>query len=251
MSNIEQKKRRIKEVKPAKIYTGLYDEFSRLAHFRVLNGLDKKYNPTRVQKKALKHPLWAKVREDLKIAEFLDDDKAQFSTFNIFTFMIVAIIAVVFFGGLIYAQGLIYDVFHNIGLQNEATNAISVNMTQAAEVTFGNVNQSIQALRLVALTLILGIGIGIIITNALVKIHPMFFFVYMLISLLAIIFSVPISNAYYNLLSSGTYDGLLQSFTGTNWILLNLPLVVTIISVLGGMFLFINLIRTENTGVLQ
>lgn len=251
MSNIEQRKRKFKEVKPAKIYIGLYDEFAKLAHFRVLNGLDKKYNPVRVQKKALKHPLWGKVRDDLKIAEFLDDDKAQFSTFNVFTFMIVAFIAVVFFAGLIYVQGMIYNVFHDIGVQNEATGAISVNMTEAAEVTFGNVNQSIQALRLVALTLILGIGIGIIITNALVKIHPLFFFVYMLISLLAIIFSVPVANAYHGLLSSGTYDGLLQSFTGANWILLNLPVVVTVISIFGGIFLFINLIRTENTGVLQ
>lgn len=242
---------RIKEVKQAKVYKGLYDEFSKLAHLRVVNNLDKTYNPIRVQKKALKHPLWQKVHDDLEIANFIDDEKAQFTTFNIFTFMIVAFIAVVFFAGLIYAQGMIYNVLHNVGIQNEVSGGLAVNMTQAADITFGTVNQSIQALRMVAIVLIICMAISIIITNALVKVHPLFFFVHVLISMLAIIFSVPISNAYFNLMNSGIYDGLLNSFTASNWVLLNLPVVVTVVSILGGIFLFINIIRGVNEGMLQ
>lgn len=171
---------------------------------------------------------------------------ANGSQFNIFTFMIVAFLAVVFFGGLIYAMGLINNVMNQVGIANEvnAGKDMYVNMSQASITVFGSLNQSIQALRLVALMYILGIGVCIMLTNALQKKHPIFFFIYIMISLLAVIFAPAISNAYITLLNSGIYEGGLNQFTGANVLILNLPIVVLVISVLGGVFLFINLIRT-------
>lgn len=233
------------EVKQAKVYKGLYDEFARIAHIRFINKLDKQPSPPRVQKKAMIHPLWGKIRHDLEIAEFLDDKKGQ-TTFNIFTFMITAFLVVVFFAGLIYFQGILTDVFHQVGLANEANagNAMYTNMTLAADQTFGVLNNSIQALKMVALVYILALAVCIIITNTLMKVHPLWFFAYILISALAIVFSVPIANAYHELLSSNIFDGGLMDFVGANFLLDNLPVVVMVISVLGGIFLFINLIRS-------
>ena len=65
----------MKDVKQAKVYVGLADEFSRIAHVRFLNHLDKRYGTTTVQKKMLKHPLWGKIRSDLEIAKFLEEGK--------------------------------------------------------------------------------------------------------------------------------------------------------------------------------
>lgn len=65
----------VKEVKIAKVYTGLYDEFARIAHLRLLNKLDKKYKPITVQKKMLRHPSWKQIKKDLEVAEFLEDRK--------------------------------------------------------------------------------------------------------------------------------------------------------------------------------
>ena len=77
-----------------------------------------------------------------------------------------------------------------------------VNITSAADLTFGTVNQSIQALQMVAVVYILALAFEIILVNFFMRVHPLWFFAHLLLSLLAIIFSVPISNAYENLLNS-------------------------------------------------
>ena len=177
----------------------------------------------------------------------MKNKKAQ-NTFNIFTFMITAFLIVVFFASLIWVMGMINDVFHEVGVKNDQNSGggIYVNMTQASDDIFGKVNDSIQALRMVSIMYILGLGAIIIVTNALQKRHPIWFFAYMLIALLAIVFAPTISNAYENLLNSRIMDGTLSTFTASNFILLNLPTVVLVISILGGVFLFIQLIRTED-----
>jgi hypothetical protein len=182
----------------------------------------------------------------LKKAEIKRNKKAQMTEMNMFYFMIVAFLVVVFFGGLIYAMGLINNVMHDVGVINDANpNAtLYVNMTQASDNIFGQLNTSIQALRMVALVYILCLAVSIIITNALMKRNPIWFFAYVLLCLLAVILAPQISNAYESLLNSGIYAGGLTAFTASNFLLLNLPTLVLIVSVLGGIFLFINLIRT-------
>ena len=61
------------KVKEAKVYKGLYDEFAKIASIRFIKGLDKRPSPPLVQKKALKHPLWMKIKSDLEIANFIDE----------------------------------------------------------------------------------------------------------------------------------------------------------------------------------
>lgn len=243
------------ETKLAKMDKSLYEEFSRIAHMRIVNHLDKRYSPQKVQKKLPKHPLWWQIKKDLETAKFLDDNRGQFggqfSVFNLFTIMIVAFLAVVMFGGLIYVMGLLNHTFSQIGIENEvhAGQAGYTNLTYAANITFGQLNNGIQSLRVVALTLIFSLLLGTILSNALMKIHPAFFFVYVLIVLLVVIFSATISNAYESLLQSNVYEGILQSFTGSNFLLLNLPVVMSVVGILGGIFLFVNIIR--NTGEQQ
>jgi hypothetical protein len=179
------------------------------------------------------------------IPSIIKNKKAQ-GTFGVFNWMIVAFLTVVFFAGLIYAMGLINGVMHDVGVQNDKQNgsATWVNLTQASNETFGVLNQSIQALRMVAIVYILGLAVLVIVGNAMIKVHPIYFFAYILICLLAVIFSVPISNAYQTLYTSSIYNGLLTTFSASNWILLNLPVITLFISVFGGIFMFISIIRT-------
>jgi len=164
-------------------------------------------------------------------------------------------LVVLLFAGWIYAHGVIFDALHNVGLQNDATAGCNAsgscrpfytNMTSAADQTFGVINTSITSLRLVAAVYIIALIIAIIIGSALVRLHPMWFFVYVLIVLLAVVFSAPISNAYESLLGSTIYDGELLNFTVANHILLNLPTYVLITGLLGAVFLFINMVRAGN-----
>jgi predicted membrane channel-forming protein YqfA (hemolysin III family) len=172
--------------------------------------------------------------------------KAQMPSFTIFSFIIFSFLVVVFFGGLIYIMGMIADVMHQAGVSNEvnAGNAGYVNMTQASDQIFGSQAESIKALRMVSIVYILGLAVVIIVTNVFIKKHPILYFAYILIAILAVIFSPPISNAYENLLNSGIYDGGLQYFTASNFILLNLPTIVLIISIIGALLGLVNLVRT-------
>jgi len=65
------------KVKQAKMYEGLANEFSKIASIRFLNGLDKRPSPPLVEKKAMKHPLWGKIKSDLEIANFVEDIKKE------------------------------------------------------------------------------------------------------------------------------------------------------------------------------
>ncbi len=183
-------------------------------------------------------PLW----EVLKKAKFVKDKKGQInvSEFNIFTIGIVALLTVVLFGGMIFTMGLLNDTFMDIG----QTNTIKgVNLTKAAEDTFGQVNDSIQALRLVAVTLIFAEIMFLIIFTGFSRKHPALWFVWILLVFLAIMLAAPISNAYESLLQSNIYDGNLASFTGANWILLHLPFVILLTGILGGILMFVNIVR--------
>jgi hypothetical protein len=185
----------------------------------------------------------------LKKAEFVPRNKKAQGSFSIFSFIIFSFLVVVFFAGLIWSMNLINDVMHQVGLDNEV-NAGQIgytNMTLASDQIFGSQAESIKALRMVSIVYILGLAAVIILTNVFVRKHPILFFANILISVLAIIFAPPISNAYENLLNSGIYDGGLTEFTASNFILLNLPTIVLIIAVLGGLLSFINLIRNQDT----
>lgn len=198
----------------------------------------------------------------MKKAELKKGKKAQMtSSFGIFNFIIFSLLVVVFFGGLIFAMGLINNVMHQAGVINDAqpretftfpcidnasatcTGSTYVNMTLASDQIFGQQAESIKALRMVAVVYILGLATVIILVNVFVRRHPILFFAQILVGILAILFAPPISNAYQNLLNSGIYGGELANFTAANFILLNLPTFVLVITILGTLLSLINIVR--------
>lgn len=220
---------------------------------RIMRGVDKELTSlTRLTLAISRHP---KIREDLEVADLIKDKRGQmqFSVFNLFLIGIVAFLAVVLFAGYIYVMGILNTTFHTIGVGNEGNSGQPgyVNLTNAADVTFGQVNQSIQGLRLVAICLIFAEMLAFIFMSGLVRIHPFFFIVYIFIVILAVIFAAPISNSYESLMQQQLYEGLLASFTGSNWLLMNLPLIIAVVGVIGGIFMFVNIITNGNQGVLQ
>ncbi len=186
----------------------------------------------------------------MKLRKIKINKKGQLSSFSPIMWMITAFLAVVLFAGMIFVMGTLNDVFTQVGLDNEKNsgNPGYVNISKATEDIWGQADESIQALKLVAITYILSLGASIIIIGFLERKHPFLFFVYMLIVLLGVIFAPTISNAYEELLTSGIFDGGLIEFTAANFILLNLPVFVLIIGFGGAIGLFINLVRGNNEG---
>ncbi len=123
------------------------------------------------------------------------------------------------------------------------------NLTQITDDTFGKVNVSFQQLKWGSYLLILTLGISILVSNFLVKAHPVFFIPYILMVVAAVMVSIFISNGYESLLGTDqALAGTLLGFSGSNNILLNLPLWVAVIGIFGGIFLFIGIIRDRGQG---
>ena len=166
-----------------------------------------------------------------------------------FRFIVVSFLAVVLFAGLLWATGLLNTQFHDIGVANEGS-SLKVNLTKAAETTFGQMNNSAQALRLVAICLIFSEILLVFVFSAFQRTHPALFIVWVFIVFFAVMLAAPVSNAYESLLQQNLYGGLLESFTGGTWFLLNLPWIVLLVGIIGGIFMFINLVKNrEETGL--
>ena len=173
------------------------------------------------------------------------------SQFNLFTLGIVAFLAVVFFAGLMFSMNIINTTMHNAGLNNEqnAGQAGYVNMTKAADDTFGKAYSAMDGLRLVSMSIIFSMILGMVVVSFFQRTHPFLFIVYIFFVVLAVIFSVPISNAYQELLgSTGPLTTYLQMHTMTNFILINLPFFTAAVGMLCCIFLFINIVRTGGEG---
>lgn len=196
------------------------------------------------------------------INKLLKNKKGQFGLdahgspiWNIYLFIVTALLVIMLFAGWIYITGLLNTVFMQVGADNEARvgQPMYTNMTLAAEQTFGQMNNGIQALRMVALVYILAMIVVIFISNAFVKMHPMWFFPYVLITGLGVIFAAPIANSYLTLLQSGVFGGELTNggWSAVNWIMFNLPVFVMFVGMVGGIFLLLNIIKQDSNPNLE
>lgn len=155
----------------------------------------------------------------------------------VFAFAVVMIL--IYYGITTSAAQIMTDVIPNINIDG-------VNATDIANNTIGAIIPAYENLKWITYALIIGSILTVILGNFLVRIHPIFAVPYVLIIAIAVVISVPLSNAYEDLLYSGDSLGtIFQGFYGTSWIFLHLPIWVLIIGILGGITLFIGLPRDK------
>lgn len=210
---------------------------------RIKNGMDKKMRSfSRITKAIIRLPSWKKMKEKLIEANFIENKKGQ--TTEVITFIIVAFISVLFIGLWIYAFGLISDSF--IGLN---TFAGDVNLSEAAQNTFGQLNDAFKTQAdYLALAILFGMILEIFIMNYFTRSHPILFLVHLILTIVAIILSVYLSNIYETLLVGQPFSTvLISNMRITSSIMLNLPIWATVVGLLGGVFLVIGYVRREKT----
>lgn len=171
------------------------------------------------------------------------------SILDMFIFISLAIAIVLVLGLFLYGFDFIRD------RMGEQTFTVDDNDNQWG--TFGNMsNESIgvvvdsfeSGFPLLAFAFIFGMIMSIFITGFFVRSHPIFLVIYIFVTILAVIVSVPISNFYETQLSGAVYSSTLGSFTAVNYILLYLPVWVAVIGIFGMIFLFIFLRTSVPTG---
>lgn len=162
---------------------------------------------------------------------------------DIFIFMIFSLVIVFICGIFIYMSGLANTKLHETLDDKQFGDA---NTTEVIGNTMGMVDNSFQALYWISVFLIVGMVISIFIGSYLVTTKPIFFIPYAFITIIAVIISVGISNAYEQVISDPTLSTVFSGFVGANFIMLKLPIWITVIGIIGGLIMFVRMGSKEN-----
>lgn len=174
----------------------------------------------------------------------IENKKGGFS--DLFIFMIFAFVIVLISVIWIYLGGEVEDQLQDTIGKMDLHDTIGNNASQVVDNTMGSFNTSIQALHWVTIFLIAGMILSIFIGSYLVTTKPIFFIPYIFIVIIAIVVSVPMSNAYETIMTNQVLADTFTGFSGANWIMLNLPIWITIIGFVGGIIMYSQMGRRED-----
>jgi hypothetical protein len=165
---------------------------------------------------------------------------------DLFLFMIFAFVIIFISGIMIYIGLQTRDKLdETLGQMPTLHDTQGNNATEVIAYTMGEVNLSFEALHWIAVFLIFGMIFSIFIGSYLVTTKPIFFVPYLFIVIIAIISSVPMANTYEVLLNDATLGATFTEFTGANFVMLNLPIFITIVGMVGGIIMFTRMGRRE------
>lgn len=162
---------------------------------------------------------------------------------DLFIFMIFSFAILLICGIFIYMGGNITSEVHEKMDQMQFGNA---NTSQVIDDTLGKVNQAYQSLYWISIFLMVGMVISIFIGSYLVTTRPIFFIPYFFIVIIAIIIAVGLSNAYETVIADPTLASTFAGFVGANFIMLKLPIWISIIGIVGGIIMFVRMGSREN-----
>lgn len=161
---------------------------------------------------------------------------------DLFLFMAIAFVIILFSVIMFYVGGRTYSaLLSNDGIQKGL--GADGNATDIVNHTVGKVVLAFQSLKWITFVLIFGFALSILMTSFLVKTNPIFFVPYTIILIIAIICSVPMSNAYETIYQNPLLAESFSGFWGATWIFLHLPIWITTIGLLAGVLMFINVVR--------
>lgn len=164
---------------------------------------------------------------------------------DLFIFMVVAFVLVLFSGVFIYVTNNVHDELEEklptMNLVGDGNNNVSV----VLENTLGTTIKSFDALYWISIFLIFGMIIAIFIGSYMVTTKPVFFVPYLFIVIIAVVVAVAISNAYEILYSDATLGSTFANFVGSTWILAKLPIIVSIVGIAGGIIMFVRMGKRE------
>ena len=164
---------------------------------------------------------------------------------DLFIFMIFAFVVILVCVIFVYIGNKTADQLQDSLGTMDLHDTEGRNASEVIDATVGATNTSFTALYWVTVLIIAGMILGIFIGSYLVTTKPVFFIPYIFLTIIAIVVSVPISNTYETLSNEATLSSTFAGFTGANWIMLNLPIWITIIGFAGGIIMFSRMGKRE------
>jgi hypothetical protein len=166
----------------------------------------------------------------------MNNKKAQIV--SLLTFIIAGIVIVTFFAAWIYFFNSMTGIMHNIPSSTQ-----QANISSAVSKVIDPVNNAMNGLNLISVAILIGLILNIFIEAYYVRRHPILFVVYLMIVILAVVSSVYVANQYESLMSNALLGSLITANTGGSFIILNLPIMATIIGFFGLIIMFIAINR--------
>ena len=170
--------------------------------------------------------------------------KAQANYGDIFVFIVMSVVIVLFFGLMYFGFSKINIVLGNVDLiigDGQGYN----NFTNIVDVTWGEVYDSYDSLKTLSYVLIFGMLISILLGSWLVQAHPIFLVFYIISSIGGVIVSAYVSNMYQGLLTNAEFGATLVSFKGASYMILYLPYLSAVIGLIGALIMFISLNKNK------
>jgi len=167
---------------------------------------------------------------------------------NVFIFMIVGFIIAVTVVILVYTATVTYTKMQEQSPAIQKMLGSNHNATEMISGTLGRVPNAYESLKWFTGILIMGLALGILVSAYYTRTHHLFFGVYILIWIIAVIVSVPLSNTYEVLYNNPTLGSTFQGFWAQSFIFANLYVWVIVLGGLAALFMIINMIRYSNTG---
>jgi len=136
---------------------------------------------------------------------------------SIITFLVVVFFLAVSFIVVAFANNELKAVITDTELNG--TQVATDAATQMDNITNKTINNSFGAI--VAFLII-----GMIISSMLVRIHPVFLFIYIIITAVAVFAAVPLANTYEKIISNDTFASVAANQTIITWIMEHIVLVL-------------------------
>lgn len=166
-------------------------------------------------------------------------NKKKGSIMDIFLFMILAFITILFIVIIFYASTTIKNEL------NKKFSTMDVEQT-AVNKTIGEVITSYSALKWGIVVIIVGMFLSIAVTGFIVRFHPIFLVAFVFLVVIAVIVSVPISNTYATLTTEKTLSSTFAEFSTVNFIMSKLPIWIAIVGFGSAIVMFAKYIRSRD-----
>jgi len=164
---------------------------------------------------------------------------------DLYIFMIFSFVIILFSVVFIYIGNRATDQLHETMDDMDLHDTEGHNASVVIDATMGQVNVTYTALYWITILVMGGMIVGIFIGSYLVTTKPVFFVPYIFMVAIAVVVGVVISNAYETLMTTDLLAGTFAGFVGANWVMLNLPIWLSIIGIGGGIIMFSRLGKRE------
>jgi len=157
---------------------------------------------------------------------------------DLFVFMIISFILLMFSGVFIYIGTQTETVLHEKLVEDPVFDFANVNESDVLDNTIDKFNSSLTLLYWLVVMIMGGMIMSIFIGSFLVQTKPIFFVAYIFIVMIATVVSVALSNGYERIISTPEMVSSFEGFTAANYIMINLPVWIVVIGMVGGIIMF-------------